>query len=71
MYFYYLNKQAYKQQKQSFYFTPVYEEKIFGRNMYVFSLKHIASTYAQRMIFRIEKTKLGNNVFRWIRKNSL
>ena len=58
-------------QKQSFYFTPVYEEEIFGRNMYVFSLKHIASTYAQRMIFRIEKTKFGNNVFRWIRKNSL
>ena len=58
-------------QKQSFYFTPVYEEGIFGRNMYVFSLKHIASTYAQRMLFRIEKTKFGNNVFRWIRKNSL
>ena len=57
-------------QKQSFYFTPVYEEEIFGRNMYVFSLKHIAFTYAQRMIFRIEKTKFGNNVFRWIRRNS-
>jgi len=57
-------------QKHSFYFTPVYEEKIFGRNMYVFSLKHIAFTYAQRMIFRIEKTKFGKNVFRWIRKNS-
>jgi hypothetical protein len=57
-------------QKHSFYFTPVYEENKFGRNMYVFSLKHKASTYTQRMIFRIEKTKFGNNVFRWIRKNS-
>ena len=57
-------------QKHSFYFTPVYKEEIFGRNMYVFSLKHIAFTYTQRMIFRIEKTKFGNNVFRWIRKNS-
>ena len=54
-------------QKQSFYFTPVYEEEIFGRNMYVFSLKHIAFTYAQRMKFRIKKTKFGNNVFRWFR----
>ena len=58
-------------QKNSFYFTPVYEEDKFGRNMYVFSLKHKASTYTQRMIFRIEKTKFGNNVFRWFRKNSL
>ena len=58
-------------QKHSFYFTPVYEETKFGRNMYVFSLKHKASTYTQRMIFRIEKTKFGNNVFRWFRKNSL
>ena len=58
-------------QKNSFYFTPVYEEDKFGRNMYVFSLKHKASTYIQRMIFRIEKTKIGNNVFRWFRKNRL
>jgi hypothetical protein len=58
-------------QKNSFYFTPVYEENKFGRNMYVFSLKHKASTYTQRMIFRIEKTKIGKNVFRWFRKNRL
>jgi len=55
-------------QKHAFYFTPVYEEKTFGRNMYVFSFKHIAFTYVQRMIFRIEKTKFGGKVIRWIRK---
>ena len=47
------------------YAKKFYEENKFGRNMYVFSLKHKASTYTQRMIFRIKKTKFGNNVFKW------
>jgi len=54
--------------KNTFYFTPVWEEKKFGRNMYVFSFRHIAYTYTQRMIFRIEKTKFGGKVVGWIRK---
>lgn len=55
-------------EKHTFYFTPVWEENQFGRNMYVFSFRHIAYTYTQRIIFKIEKTKYGRKVFEWIRK---
>jgi len=54
--------------KNKFYFTPVYEKRKFGRNMYVFSLKHILHTQTKKLIFKVERTKLGGKVIGWIRK---
>ena len=54
--------------KNMFYFTPVYEEHIFGRNMYVFSLKHIFKTRFQSIVYKIESTKIGGKVVAWLRK---
>ena len=41
--------------KNEFYFTPVYEERKFGRNMYVFSIKHIMFTYTKSLIRKWKK----------------
>ena len=57
--------------KNEFYFSPVYEEKEFGRNMYLFSLKQIAKTYSKRLIFRFEKTSIGKKLFILFRKKRL
>ncbi len=54
--------------KHEFYFTPVFENKIFGRNMYVFSLGNITYGYTNKLIFKIEKTKIGGKVIQWVRK---
>ena len=54
--------------KRSFYFTPVFKKEKFGRNMYVFSLRHILDTVGENLIWRVEKTKLGGKVIRWIRR---
>ena len=56
------------QNKNTFYFTPVWEENKFGRSMYVFSLKHIAYRFTERILFKIEKTKFGKKLIRWIRR---
>ena len=57
--------------KNVFYFTSAYEENLFGRNMYVFSLKHISKVYLENTIFKLENTKLGVKFIGWIRgKNS-
>jgi len=54
--------------KNKFYFTPVYKKRKFGRKMYVFSLKHILHTQTKKLIFKVERTKLGGKVIGWIRK---
>ena len=54
--------------KNQFYFTPLYKEKTFGRNMYVFSLKHILESNLHSLVYKIEATKLGGKVVRWLRK---
>ena len=54
--------------KNKFYFTPVYEKRKFDRNMYVFSLKHFLHTQTKKLIFKVERTKLGGKVLGWIRK---
>ena len=54
--------------KRSFYFTPIFEQKKFGRNMYIGSLKHVLQTVSDNIIFRLEKTKIGGKVIRVIRK---
>ena len=54
--------------KHEFYFTPVYEDKKFGRNMYVFSLGHITYGYTKKLIRKMENTKLGGKVIQWVRK---
>ena len=54
--------------KRSFYFTPVLKDQTFGRNMYVFSLRHIFDTFEENMLWRVEKTALGGKVVRWIRR---
>ncbi len=53
--------------KNEFYFTPVLENKEFGRSMYVFSLKHILDTQLMKVIFMLEKSKLGRKVIEWFR----
>ena len=54
-------------EKNKFYFTPVYEEKSFGRNMYIFSLKQVINTHLQSVVFKMERTKFGRKVIGWFR----
>ena len=54
-------------EKNKFYFTPIYEEKEFGRNMYIFSLKQVVNTGIKSVVFKLEKTKFGNKVIGWFR----
>ena len=54
--------------KNKFYFTPVYKEKRFGRNMYVFSLENILKTRLQTIVYKIESTKFGGKIVGWLRK---
>ena len=54
--------------KNQFYFTPVFKNNKFGRNMYVFSLKHILESRLQSIVYRIEATTVGGKVVGWLRK---
>ena len=54
--------------KNQFYFTPIYKNNKFGRNMYIFSLKHILETNLKSIIYRIESTKIGGGLVGWFRK---
>ena len=54
-------------EKNKFYFTPIYEENEFGRNMYIFSLKQVANTYLQSVVFKLERTNFGRKVIGWFR----
>jgi len=54
--------------KNMFYFTPVYEEGIFGRNMYVFSVKHLFETGIKSVVYIIESTSIGGKIVGWLRK---
>ena len=54
--------------KNKFYFNPIYKNRKFGRNMYVFSLKKLTSNQLNKIVYVIEKTKLGNKLIGWIRK---
>lgn len=55
-------------EKNEFYFTPIYQDKKFARNMYVFSLGHITFRYTKSVVHKIEDTTLGSKVIKWIRK---
>tara|TARA_B100001996_G_C18635767_1_gene583618 strand:- start:80 stop:943 length:864 start_codon:yes stop_codon:yes gene_type:complete len=55
-------------EKNEFYFTPIYKDQKFARNMYVFSLGHITFRYAKSAVHKIENTKMGGKVIKWIRK---
>ena len=54
-------------QKNKFYFTPVYEDKSFGRNMYVFSIENIVKKQFESVIFNLEKSKIGSKLLRLFR----
>ena len=54
--------------KRSFYFTPIFKDESFGRSMYVFSLRHILNTIEENLVWRVEQTRIGGKVFRWIRQ---
>ena len=54
--------------KNQFYFTPVFKNNNFGRNMYVFSLKHILETKLHSIVYKIEGTKIGGKMVGWLRK---
>ena len=54
-------------EKNKFYFSSVYEEREFGRNMYIFSLKQMVINRLNGIIFRLEKNNLGRKVLGWFR----
>ena len=54
-------------EKNKFYFTPIYEEKEFGRNMYIFSLRQVINNQLKSIVFKLEKTKFGSKVIGWFR----
>ena len=54
--------------KNKFYFTPVYEEEHFGRNMYVFSFKKLVQNQLNSIVYKLEGTKLGGKLIGWMRK---
>ena len=54
--------------KNQFYFTPVFKNNKFGRNMYVFSLKHILESRIHSIVYRIEATKAGGKIIGWLRQ---
>ncbi len=53
--------------KRTFYFTPIDKDEKFGRNMYVFSIKNIFSTFTENILWRAEKIPAAGKAFRWIR----
>jgi len=53
--------------KRTFYFTPILSDKKFGRNMYVFSIRNIFSTFTKNILWRAEKIPAAGKAFRWIR----
>ena len=54
-------------EKNKFYFSPVFAENQFGRNMHVFSIKRMLITQFESMIFKLEKNKFGRKVVGWFR----
>ena len=54
--------------KNQFYFTPVFKNNNFGRNMYVFSLKHILESRLHSIVYKIEATKAGGKIIGWLRQ---
>ena len=53
--------------KNKFYINPIYKENNFDRNMYVFSIKNIFSTFTENILWRAEKIPAAGKAFRWIR----
>ncbi len=53
--------------KNKFYFHPMFKEKYYDRNMYVFSLKNIFQTNMRNIIYKIEKNKFGAKVIKLFR----
>jgi len=58
----------YWMQKNQFYFSPIYEETQFGRNMYVFSFKNIIRTYSKIAYHKLIKIKSIQKVIRIIKR---
>ena len=54
--------------KNQFYFTPIFKNNNFGRNMYVFSLKHILKSKINSMVYKLESTTVGGKFVGWLRK---
>ena len=54
-------------EKNKFYFSPVFKEREFGRNMRVFSIKRMIITQLESIIFKLEKNKFGRKVVGWFR----
>jgi len=54
--------------KNIFYFSSLYTETNFGRNMYVFSLNNIFENQLKTIIYKIEGTKSGSKFIGWLRK---
>ncbi len=49
-------------EKNKFYFNPIFKEKYFDRNMYVFSFKNIFNTMMRDIIYKVEKNKFGAKI---------
>lgn len=55
--------------KNKFYFSPIYEETEFGRNMYVFSFSNIIRTYSKITFRKIKNSKATQKVLGLFNKN--
>ena len=53
--------------KNEFYFNTIYENKRFGRNMYMFSFPNIIKTQISRIVFKLESTSIGGKLVKFFR----
>ncbi len=53
--------------KNEFYFNTIYENKRFGRNMYMFSFSNIIKTQISRIVFKLENTSIGGKLVKFFR----
>jgi hypothetical protein len=56
--------------KRSFYFHPLEKNTPYPRTMYVFSPKQVVISFIEKSLTRFERSKLGNYVFKKIRRIS-
>jgi len=59
----------YWKNKNEFYFSSVYEETQYGRNMYVFSFTNIIKTYARHTFIKLKNSNTTKKVLELFKKN--
>ena len=65
---YLIKKNKFNLHKENeFYFNTIYENKRFGRNMYMFSFPNIIKTQISRIVFKLESTSIGGKLVKFFR----